>query len=415
MEGTNQWLRIAALIAALLFALHGLLDVSGHRVGTAYAGLFLLGLALRRPLKKLAGPALIISFRLAGLLLLGTGMTWVIASYREIPLPGSIGADVERARATSTNVGRQYRETIQHANRGLGWAPLDWRLYFLRALGKIGTNAPVAEAVDDFRRARFLEPNWFEVPYQEGLAWMARQPILALTAWREALRRAGDQRPELYSRMLSAATQLNPEVNQMLEEFGAPSLSWPLSFSSAPRAKISIAPSITCSTAIRRSAVSRRSRNKNSSRFGRSAVIRAPCAIGRAKTRIARAGLAWDGKASGESRKVRGSGRPDQMVRREADSAAPATTGSIEDLEKAAVARPNDYGAGFSLFQQQMEQKRIDDALITVRRYTERADAPSYFHYLEAEAWAAKGNWERAWAAFEAYEKQLLQRGLRSG
>ncbi|HJT80191.1 MAG TPA: O-antigen ligase family protein, partial [Chthoniobacterales bacterium] len=50
-EGTNQRYRFAALIAALIFATHGLVDVSGHRVGTAYTGLLLLGLALYRPLQ----------------------------------------------------------------------------------------------------------------------------------------------------------------------------------------------------------------------------------------------------------------------------------------------------------------------------------------------------------------------------
>ena len=48
-EGTNQRFRLAVLIAAILFALHGVVDVSGHRVGTAFAGVFLFGMALRRP------------------------------------------------------------------------------------------------------------------------------------------------------------------------------------------------------------------------------------------------------------------------------------------------------------------------------------------------------------------------------
>src|SRR6266704_1984294 len=47
-EGTNQRYRLATLIAAILFALHGLVDVSGHRVGTSFAAIFLLGLSLHR-------------------------------------------------------------------------------------------------------------------------------------------------------------------------------------------------------------------------------------------------------------------------------------------------------------------------------------------------------------------------------
>src|SRR5438128_5455782 len=47
--GTNQRYRLATLIAAILFALHGLVDVSGHRVGTFLSAAFLLGLSLHRP------------------------------------------------------------------------------------------------------------------------------------------------------------------------------------------------------------------------------------------------------------------------------------------------------------------------------------------------------------------------------
>src|SRR6267143_1530128 len=49
-EGTNQRFRLATLIAAILFALHGLFDVSGQRVAPSFAAMFLLGLSLHRPL-----------------------------------------------------------------------------------------------------------------------------------------------------------------------------------------------------------------------------------------------------------------------------------------------------------------------------------------------------------------------------
>ena len=48
--GTNQGYRLAALIAALLFAIDGIVDVPGHQMGTAFAAVFLLGLSVHRPL-----------------------------------------------------------------------------------------------------------------------------------------------------------------------------------------------------------------------------------------------------------------------------------------------------------------------------------------------------------------------------
>ncbi len=41
---------------------------------------------------------------------------------------------------------------------------------------------------------------------------------------------------------------------------------------------------------------------------------------------------------------------------------------------------------------------------MTVRHFTDEQNAPAYFHFLEAEAWAAKQNWERAWSAWQAFE-----------
>ncbi|CAN5647910.1 hypothetical protein BH20VER1_BH20VER1_08780 [soil metagenome] len=51
-----------------------------------------------------------------------------------------------------------------------------------------------------------------------------------------------------------------------------------------------------------------------------------------------------------------------------------------------------------------MEQGNVDDALITVRRFTEQAGSPAYFHFLESEAWRAQGNMERAWNAWRSFE-----------
>ena len=47
---------------------------------------------------------------------------------------------------------------------------------------------------------------------------------------------------------------------------------------------------------------------------------------------------------------------------------------------------------------------KTEDALATVRHFTARPSAPAYFHYLEAEAWAAKQDWERAWQSWQDYK-----------
>ena len=73
-------------------------------------------------------------------------------------------------------------------------------------------------------------------------------------------------------------------------------------------------------------------------------------------------------------------------------------------MQKNFYSSPNDYGAGFALYQEQMRQGKTDEALGTVRHFTNIEGRPSYFFFLEAQTWAAKANWERAWKSWEAFE-----------
>ena len=168
-EGTNQRIRLAALIGALIFGLHGFIDVSGHRIGTAFAGIFLFGSALHRPFQCRYSRLLPIVFRLIGIALLFTGATWFMARLYQWQIPGSLGADNLRKKATIMYRSRSFDESIAMANGALTWAPLDWRLYFLRAGAKVDARKNRANALSDFQRARFLEPNGYEVPFQEGM------------------------------------------------------------------------------------------------------------------------------------------------------------------------------------------------------------------------------------------------------
>ncbi len=408
VEGTNQWFRLAAFIAALLFALHSLVDVAGHRVGSAYVGIFLFALALRRPLRQPAGYSILYFFRGAGFLLFALGLTWVVASYRSWPLPGRIGVAVETHLATTANVGRQYQETIAHTSRGLQWAPLDWELYFLRALGRIGAKGQTAQALDDFRRARFLEPISYEVPYQEGMAWMPAQPILAVTAWREALRRAGPERASLYDRMLSSAEQFSPEVRRMLEEFGGGQHDLALTFLERARGTGFMA-------AVQRllrhdpelATLSPEERARFFLLWSEHGDLATLNTYLQSRPELVTAG--WRGIAKERAGKGDFRGAYELAARFGARPALPqlAEDGrTIEQLQRSVFSDPNSYGAAFSLYSKQRAAGQPDDALTTLRRLTGLRTAPPYFHFLEAEAWAAKGDWERAWKAWEAFDKQ---------
>ena len=405
-EGTNQRFRVAALIAGLLFAMHSVVDVAGHRVGTAFAAILLLGLALRRPAEL--RPSLVIPwiFRFIGLVLLAAGITWIFATRYEKPLPGGLGVENEMRLATAANRGRNFAETIQRTTRALEWAPLRWQLYFLRALGKVGARLPASEAVADFRRARFLEPNLYEVPFEEGNVWVsASQPALALTAWREALRRAGPQRTEVYGRMLAVARQSSPRVHEGLEEFGMSHHDLALiflehsggaPFMAALQRFLEHDPRLETFTPQERLTFFKHWAERGDPAELARAVEKNPEWMKDAWRGVAKYYAAQNDFRTAVEITRRHGGTP------VLPPVGPRT--AIDQLRQALHADPDNYGIGFQLYQEQMNQGKIDEALFTVRHFTDLPGCPRYFHFLESEAWAAKKDWERAWKARQKFE-----------
>src|SRR5438874_11844240 len=124
--GTNQRFRLAALIGAVIFALHGLIDVSGHRVGTAYSAMFLLGLSLHRPTQLQLSKTIPWTFRLLGVALVMIGLSWTIAWRSMAMLPGAVGLDNAKQLAIIASRGLNFAEAINLTTRALNWSPLDW-------------------------------------------------------------------------------------------------------------------------------------------------------------------------------------------------------------------------------------------------------------------------------------------------
>ena len=401
-EGTNQRLRYTALLGALLFALHGFVDVSAHRFGTFLAGTFLLGLAQHRPAATEPRRWPPIVFRLLGMLLLGIGVAWFFAWRGNLLLPGYLGVESAKQSATFADRGHRYREAISFANRGLQWAPLDWQLYFIRATARIGLHQPEASALADFRRARFLEPSGYELPFEEGKAWLGSRPTLALTAWHEALRRRPSNPAGLYSQMFPLAVEFDSRVLAGLRDFAVDDPSLTITYlENIEGAKF---PAALQDLLARDPALGQFDHAQKarlfelwSKRDPLDDLVRAVRAHPE-WTEFAWPGLArWHaGRAEFEAawEFVRQNARPPALPA--AASAAP-----IPQLERQLYANPRDYAAGYALYRAQTAAGKADDALTTLRHFTARSDAPPYFYYLQAQTWAAKQNWERAWRSWE--------------
>lgn len=86
-----------------------------------------------------------------------------------------------------------------------------------------------------------------------------------------------------------------------------------------------------------------------------------------------------------------------------------ATDLSLQDLQRRFHNAPYNYGVGYELYRAQMQNGRVDDALLTASHFSERPNCPAYFHFLEAQCWAEKRNWERAWNAWQAFQAAQAQ------
>ena len=402
--GTNQGYRLAALIAALLFAIDGIVDVSGHQMGTTFAAVFLVGLSAHRPLSLKKSRWTSILFRFVGLVLLAAGLSLVVAAHGGKLLPGSVGVASAKQLSAVADTELNFSETIALTTSALRWAPLDWELYTERAIAAVELKQ-TKNAVGDFRRARFLEPIAYTVPLAEGNAWLPYDPVLAVAAWREALRRAGPLRPQVYASMLSDAALRSPEVSPILEAIGLNEHDLALPYLS----RISDARFNRALAQLLRNDPNLRSFSETEklALFTFWAERGDPEEISRAVEQHPDwLRYAWLGMAKYKANKndFRASYELTQRYGEPVALPRVATNFSLQDSEKRFQAAPDYYPIGYELYRAQMQNGRIDDALLTARHFSERPNSPAYFHFLEAQCWAEKQNWERAWNAWQAFQ-----------
>jgi hypothetical protein len=384
--------------------MHGFIDIAAHRVASFLAGTFLFGLSQFRPLHLRPSRFAPILFRIAGIVLLLVSLAWFFAWRNLLPLPGVVGVENALKTAIISTRGYRFAEAVAAIDRGLQWAPLDWRLYFLRAQARLGKRRPPAAAVADFRRARFLEPSAYQLPFEEGKMWLGWQPALAITAWREALQRQGAKEAGIYSLMLTEAGQRDAKTFEALRDLALdrPDLTIKyLEAANSAQFEKMIKLVLASDPLLTRFSVTQKERffqlwsaHDPLDELWRQVQLH-PDWISFAWRGVARSHAAH-GQFAEAWQIVRQYSQPPSLP-----TATPSLP--IATLQEQLYAHPDDYAVGNALFHAQMQDGKVDDALTTARHINDRSDAPAYFHYLEAEAWAEKQNWERAWQAFQEF------------
>jgi O-antigen ligase len=403
--GTNQRFRLAALIGALMFALHGLIDVSGHRVGTAYSALFLLGLSLHRPTKFPLSKTVPWLFRVFGAALLAIGTSWTFAARADALLPGAVGVGNAKQLASVASRGRDFSQAIDLTTRALDWAPLDWELYFLRATAEVAARLPSARALNDFQRARFLEPNSYSLPLQEGFAWLHRRPDLSAVAWREALQRAGSQRGDVFRSIIFQATLTDPVARKIIEQLALSAHDLALIYFAQLSAE-EFRPAFAKFFGVDPDLLQMKPEEKRQlfelwDRRGDPAALLAAVNQHPQWLQFAWRPVAKARAAAGDFR-----GACELLQKYDNDTPFPPLQigQSLEQLRDN-VYRADNFSAGYTLYREQMQRGQTSDALDTIRHFNNRGAVPVYFHLLEAQAWAANEKWDKAWEALVQFEK----------
>ncbi|MDB6073727.1 MAG: O-antigen ligase family protein [Verrucomicrobiaceae bacterium] len=198
-------LRRAAGLAFLLSIGHGIVDTSNHDLPHLLLVILLGALALRPSrLARTRGISAPWLFRIGGLAALVASGVW-FATGAGVATPFGLSRstrDIEKARTLLAQ--GQAQGAMEHASRAIIMAPLHWEPYFMRAQAALKLGHPENEAMEDFGRARCLEPHVTQICMAEGMTWLAFAPNNALPAWREALRRDPPEGNHLYRVMLDA-------------------------------------------------------------------------------------------------------------------------------------------------------------------------------------------------------------------
>ena len=186
----DRRLRTVACIGLLLAMLHGLVDVPLHRFGFSAIVLVLAACAIpSRKLKLDSHLASRLAYRAIGLCLLALGSTQVMA-LRDQPLfTNESSASIRKQQIQALASSGKHLEALQACNRALHFTPLDWSLYFQRGFLKLQLRNPSADALDDFNRARALEPKNITLCQEEAAFWLKFEPNMAIVPWRSLLER----------------------------------------------------------------------------------------------------------------------------------------------------------------------------------------------------------------------------------
>lgn len=408
----DRRLRNSAAIALLLALLHGLIDVPNHGLGYFSFVAVLAGIAVRpRSLPLAAGlPAKAVSF-LSGAGMLAAGAAWVLVSLGRPVLPGSSSARMLRDRAVELANSGSAADALTLFDQAIAMRPLDFQLHFERAETRLMLYKNDDLALQDFTKARVLEPHYAYMCYQEGVDWLAHRPEYAVIGWREFLKRfpqAGPGQHGYYRAMINLSQpfpDLRPQVWKLADRLELKidylsSVSTREDFEFFLKDILARQPDLAALDAPQRQAIF-----EIWQRLGDAGALMA--AIESNKNWERDGGwklLAEHYAKQSDFRKaceIAGIYLP-SLIR-----TTPGTTTDVPALERAFLFNPLDARLGIDLFQAYKNRGEIDAAIRTLEKVKNCTYPPAYLQQELAALHVTKEDFRRAW---EHYREAASQR-----
>ncbi|MFO1499940.1 MAG: hypothetical protein U1G07_16375 [Verrucomicrobiota bacterium] len=395
--------RSACAVSALLLFTAGFIGVPGHRLGAIWPVLFLLGLCRATPATGLESKRVQFSFRLLGLSWAAVAVVWIGSVFGLVTVPTSARPQFVKQTFDSAIATGRFQDAIAQAGEGLRWAPLDWTWYFQRAAAELYADPFSSAAIFDFHRARFLEPNSVQVPFEESKVWLARHPALVFSSFFEILRRAGPAKIEYFRQILKMGKGV-PAVEEELfslayrdRELLVAFLDYasPNEFKQELDKLLEEDPDLLSLDKSQQREVFRLWREKGDSASYEQQLNQHPKWLENA----------WMGLAAIRAGRGEFKAACELAQRYATPPNLPANIKQrpVPEMTRALLFAKDDFATGYALYRAYAQANDVDAALKAVSRMTEQAKCPLYFHFLEANLRAMREEWEAAWKAWEKF------------
>lgn len=400
-HATCRLMRAAAMICGCAFAVHGLCDVSGHRLGALWPALFLASTAIHPAAGYKPSRVVAVLFRFLGVILISVGAWWFLSISGAKTWPTTAQLDRINAQIETATDQGDYSAVLDLSSKGLDIAPLDWSLYYKRGAAEAALFYSPSEARRDFAAAGYLLPHWQALFLGQGKVWLSvGEPDFAFAAWADALRRFPGKAPELYAQMFDLIKSDVTLLDRWRALARGNKVYLLVFLQNAGRLEFDIE--------LRR--LLSEDRQLASFSADQLKILFSAWFAKGDKEWLAQTledhpewrKIAWRELARiyAERDDYHRAYETAQQFTAPPDLPKPRSHEPLETLKARFLLNRTDLSDGLNLYFAQINEGRIDDALRTARELAALPGSPNYLFYLESELWAQKGDWKEAWHAF---------------